>query len=338
MRQFPYEDRPDANDVLPIPPTPGGPPRGPQWQMPLVGTPPSGPPRPSSPPPVRPPVRARPPIASSTLENSPAFTTLLAANPVGASILALNNQYYQSVLEQAQRSFLSALGAAIVGLLFFVAAIAFLLSGQAQAIAYVSLICGILLEVLAALGFYAYGHVSQQLTAIHQTLDTTERFMLANNVCETLGATKEEVRAKLTFALAGVPVKIANARSKRMSERRTLSLPGNNDSFKPVPRLEKLDLVEATERADKLGMRVVVLAEQASEGEPGRVIEQTPPPNTLMYVDPTNPQERPEIRILVSKKAEPLVPRTPQKDEWDEVDWLPPPFPPAPDDNLMAGG
>src|SRR5436305_14137086 len=66
-------------------------------------------------------------VKSTEQEKSRAILTITEANPVGASILVLNEQYYKSVLQQAQRSFLWALCAAVIGLLFFLAAVAFLL-------------------------------------------------------------------------------------------------------------------------------------------------------------------------------------------------------------------
>lgn len=123
---------------------------------------------------------------------------------VAASQLQIINNYYQSVLYQAQRSFTWALIAAGVGLAFFLAAIAFLIFQQPANISQVSLISGALIEVISAINFYLYGRASNQLAFFHNRLDRTQRYLLANSVCENLeGEIKQTTRAELARAMFG---------------------------------------------------------------------------------------------------------------------------------------
>ena len=68
---------------------------------------------------------------------------------IAASQIQLLNGYYSQVLSQAARSFRWAVIAAGVGLLFFLAAVSFVLIKQPQQVATISLISGALIEVCA---------------------------------------------------------------------------------------------------------------------------------------------------------------------------------------------
>jgi len=64
-----------------------------------------------------------------------------------------------------------------------------------------------------------------------------------------------------------------------------------------VPNLQQLDFWEAAQRARALGMRVVLMGEDPSYPHlpPGLVVEQNPPPGTMM-------ENGGEIRVLLSKR------------------------------------
>ena len=134
------------------------------------------------------------------------------ANPaniqeVAASQLAIINRYYESVLQQAQHSFRLALTAAGIGLLFFLAAVSFLLLQQPDNLSNVSLISGALIEAISAINFYLYGRASNQLASFHTRLDRTQLFLLANSVCENLeGEVKLSTRAELVRTIANSQV------------------------------------------------------------------------------------------------------------------------------------
>ncbi len=134
------------------------------------------------------------------------------ANPaniqeVAATQLPIGNRYYESVLEQSQHSFLAALVLSIVGTLLIFASIIFLLIRQPPNISYVSLVGGVVLDVIGGLNFYLYGRASALLLTFQPPLDRIGRFLLANSVCENLdGDLKNTTRAKLVEIIANVPV------------------------------------------------------------------------------------------------------------------------------------
>ena len=123
---------------------------------------------------------------------------------IAASQIQLLVGYYNLVLDQARRSFRWAIIAAAVGLVFFVAAVSFLLISLLQAVAVISLISGTLVEVVSGINFYLYGKTSTQLADFQTKLDMTQRFLLANSVCEGLdGEFKQRSRAELIRVIAG---------------------------------------------------------------------------------------------------------------------------------------
>src|SRR5579863_8431912 len=144
------------------------------------------------------------PLVGSIMAFEP-IKTIAETNQVGAALLELNKQYYNSVLEQARQSFTWALVAAIAGLFFFLGAVGFLLLRQPENISYVSVICGSIVEAISGLNFYLYGRAASQLKIFHIPLDRTQRFILANDICSSLGEKKEETRAKLILTIANVP-------------------------------------------------------------------------------------------------------------------------------------
>ena len=71
-----------------------------------------------------------------------------------------------------------------------------------------------------------------------------------------------------------------------------------------VPNLQKLDLFTAAERAREFGMKVVPVGEDASypKIESGLIVAQNPLPGTLMHIEADNPEERPQIQVILSKQ------------------------------------
>ncbi len=74
-----------------------------------------------------------------------------------------------------------------------------------QNVAVVSLISGALIEVISGINFYLYGKTSVQLADFQTRLDVTQRFLLANSMCESLeGDYKQKARSELIRTIAGV--------------------------------------------------------------------------------------------------------------------------------------
>lgn len=115
-----------------------------------------------------------------------------------ASQLSILSRFNESVLRQAQQSFILALVAAIVGFVFFIVAVGVLILGQPQNISVASIISGALVDVISGVNFYLYGQASKQFSIFHQCLDRTQQYLLANSICENLvDDMKQEVRAEI---------------------------------------------------------------------------------------------------------------------------------------------
>jgi hypothetical protein len=58
---------------------------------------------------------------------------------------------------------------------------------------------------VAGINFYLYAKTAAQLTEFHTRLDLTQRFLLADNICEGLeGDFKQQARSHLVLAVAGM--------------------------------------------------------------------------------------------------------------------------------------
>jgi hypothetical protein len=126
-----------------------------------------------------------------------------------ASLLQqMSLDYYRDVRMQAQQSFYSALGAAVVGSLFFLFAAWYVMQRPDKvSYSYISLIAGALVEVISAINFYLYGKVANQFSGFHICLERTNRFLLANTLCENLADPyKDSARQELIGIIANAPM------------------------------------------------------------------------------------------------------------------------------------
>ena len=123
---------------------------------------------------------------------------------IASSQIGLLSKFYDLSLDQAGRSFRWALIASIVGLLFFLAAIAFqMIDKEGSELPMITLIGGALIEFIAGINFYLYGKTLSQLTLFQGRLEVTQRFLLANSLCNKLGdELRDETRADLIAQLA----------------------------------------------------------------------------------------------------------------------------------------
>jgi hypothetical protein len=116
-------------------------------------------------------------------------------------------KYYADVRRQAQQSFVAALGVALVGMLFFVFAIWRGMSSDGTQQASLGVIAGTLVQVISGINFYLYARAARQFGAFHVCLERTNRFLLANTMCEKLSApARDEMRAELTRLVATAPM------------------------------------------------------------------------------------------------------------------------------------
>jgi len=130
-------------------------------------------------------------VVEQRLQFRPALDRLSKADPANvleivASQIELMTFYHNAVIEQARKSFRSALIASGVGFVFFLFSIGLILFRQPQQAAVVSLISGALIEFISVVNFYLYAKSSRQFADFQARLDTTQRFLLANSICEGL--------------------------------------------------------------------------------------------------------------------------------------------------------
>jgi hypothetical protein len=107
---------------------------------------------------------------------------------VGAANLNLNDLYCESIINQANRSFWSALIAAMVGLLFFLGAVAFIVLSHQNA-EQLSLVTGLGTAITACVSgtsFYLYRSTMKHFEAFHLCLARTEIVLLENSVCKQI--------------------------------------------------------------------------------------------------------------------------------------------------------
>lgn len=126
---------------------------------------------------------------------------------IAATQLELLDDYHKEVLQQAKKSFNVAVGAGIVGLIFFLAVLLNLVkadSNQKNSFAVVGTISGALIEVISGLNFYLYGKASAQMSNFQKRLDKTQRYLIANSICSCLSEDfRDASRSELVKIIAG---------------------------------------------------------------------------------------------------------------------------------------
>ena len=73
-------------------------------------------------------------------------------------------------------------------------------------VAIISSISGGIVEVIAGLNFWLFGRTATQLDLFHVRLEQTQRFLLANSVCENLGSdARDTARSELVRSISVQP-------------------------------------------------------------------------------------------------------------------------------------
>jgi hypothetical protein len=141
----------------------------------------------------------------------PSIDRLAKADPkdvqeIAASQLQLMTGYHKVVVSQASRCFFWALAGAGIGLVFLaLAALYSIATGNAVA-AMVPFLCGSVVAAVAGLLFHLYGRTAAELSDFHDRLESVQRNLLANSICEGLsGDKKEQTRADLARKIANIP-------------------------------------------------------------------------------------------------------------------------------------
>ncbi len=122
---------------------------------------------------------------------------------IAVSQIQLLNTYYENAVAQARASFRWAIIFNGTGLACLLVVLGLLQASRSQNVAGVLAGIGsILSQFIAGTQFYLYREASKQLAHFHEQLDQTQRFLLANSVCESLdGTIKQEMRAELVRSL-----------------------------------------------------------------------------------------------------------------------------------------
>lgn len=121
---------------------------------------------------------------------------------VAASQIELLSEFYKLAIEQATRSFRSALLVSGAGFIFLLFAIGMqLYSGQGTLNngAIIPLVSGAIIEFIAGVMFYLYSKTVTQLNLNQDKLATLQRFLLADSITSSLkdGEREDKTRAKL---------------------------------------------------------------------------------------------------------------------------------------------
>lgn len=144
---------------------------------------------------------------------NPADTHKMAAM---LSEMSLN--YYQDVRHQAQQSFMAAIGAALLGTGLFLYAAWSAMGGAAKVEAtFVSLIGGAVIQVISGINFYLYNRAARQFAMFHICLERTNRFLLANTLCENMEdpIRKDCMRGELVRVVAYAPMLTLDMTSRK---------------------------------------------------------------------------------------------------------------------------
>jgi hypothetical protein len=129
------------------------------------------------------------------------------AHTIGSLLQQMILKYYADVRSQAQQSFRAALVVACVGMLFFIYAIWRAMSSDGMLQASLGIIAGSLIQVISGINFYLYARAARQFGAFHVCLERTNRFILANCMCEKLSPpARDEMRVELARLVATAPM------------------------------------------------------------------------------------------------------------------------------------
>jgi hypothetical protein len=116
-------------------------------------------------------------------------------------------RYYSDVRAQAQQSFWAALCVALAGIAFFVWAIWHQMASPSGDQLTLKLVAGALIQVISGTMFVLYGRATRQFGSFHVCLERTNRFLLANTICEALDpSVRDEVRKQLILEIARAPI------------------------------------------------------------------------------------------------------------------------------------
>jgi len=126
-------------------------------------------------------------------------------NRIASLMQQMSLHYYTDVRRQAQQSFRSALAAAVIGAMFFIFAAWNVMERRETVL--VGVVAGALTQVISGINFYLYGRASRQFASFHICLERTNRYLLANTLCENLEPPlRDQVRHELIDVISKAPM------------------------------------------------------------------------------------------------------------------------------------
>ncbi len=137
---------------------------------------------------------------------------------IAATQIKLLDGYYKDVLSQSNTSFRWAIGVTVLSLIALFITIFVLASQSLNVVSLITSISSIIAQFIAGTQLFLYKQTQSQLAYFHQQLNQTERFLLANSVCESLeGEAKQQARTELVKLIATFEIaNTANPDSQRI--------------------------------------------------------------------------------------------------------------------------
>jgi hypothetical protein len=145
-------------------------------------------------------------FSSSLKESTEKLEDAENVQQIAATQLLWLGANYENVLRQSQRSFNFALIAAGISLVFFMSLIAQPTNQTISTTA--TTLGGALSGFISAVNFHLYYRSTAQLADFHNKLDLTERYLIADSICDKLDKTaKDKVRADVIRKIAEIEIK-----------------------------------------------------------------------------------------------------------------------------------
>ena len=155
---------------------------------------------------------------------------------IAASQIGILHSYNQEVLNQAKTSFRIACVAACVGLIIFLGTLVFIglrKDTYKSGFVIVSTVGSTFIEFISIINFYLYGKATSQMVAYQKRLYQTQRFLLANSICEGLrDSYKQKARSDLVQSIANIDLDIPYPNAQNLS---SLIFTSKKDSKKDKP-------------------------------------------------------------------------------------------------------
>lgn len=132
---------------------------------------------------------------------------------IGATQMEILNHYYSMGMDQSKNSFKFASAAALAGLAFFIVLIAYSVLKPQQNVINIASLGTVLSGFITGISFYTYNKSTSQLSSFHDKLFMTQRYLLANSMCEEInGGCKDETRSAIIKKLADVDLDLDHSK------------------------------------------------------------------------------------------------------------------------------